>query len=79
MITFSKIGKYGRLGNQIFQYSMLFGLNNKIENFSYSDKMTAPIFISNYDPEIFKVFNIKTSLTEPQNNKKNLNFIEKKI
>lgn len=29
MITFTNIGNYGRFGNQIFQYSMLFGLANR--------------------------------------------------
>lgn len=79
MISFSKIGKYGRLGNQLFQYSMLFGLRNKIEKISSNNKMTAPIFISNYEPEIFKVFNIKTSLSRPQNYKNNLRYIEEKF
>lgn len=30
MITFSKIGKYGRIGNQMFQYAALIGISNKI-------------------------------------------------
>ena len=29
MITFSQIGNYGRFGNQLFQYAMLFGLAKK--------------------------------------------------
>lgn len=29
MITFSQIGNYGRFGNQLFQYAMLFGVANK--------------------------------------------------
>ena len=30
MITFSKLGKYGRLGNQLFQYAILIVIREKI-------------------------------------------------
>ena len=29
MITFSKLGKYGAMGNQLFQYAALFGISRK--------------------------------------------------
>ena len=29
MITFSKLGEYGRLGNQLFQYSILYSVGTE--------------------------------------------------
>lgn len=48
-ITFSKLGKHGRLGNQIFQFSLLFSLSKKFNKL---------ISLPNRNIELFKCFEL---------------------
>ena len=50
MITYEKLGKNGRLGNQMFQYAMLLGIQEKL---GYKI-----VFNENIDLELFKNFKI---------------------
>lgn len=64
MITFSKLGKYGRLGNQLFQYSCLYSLG-----YTKNIEINIPP-----DTEISKCFD----LTTKESVKKSKNIIREK-
>lgn len=71
MITNSKIGHYGRLGNQMFQYSLLYSVGKKnnyeivlpIENQKMVDGRFNPVINSNdrYGLDLFKCFDMATA------------------
>ena len=55
-ITFSALGKYGRLGNQMFQYALLVGVKEKIGAEIIMDPSL------NVPSSIFEYFNIKETV-----------------
>ena len=73
MISFSKIGNYGRLGNQLFQYSMLFGLQNYLKK----NNTNIDILTTNINAEIYKYFKISNKIQ--YNSKPFVRYLEKKF
>jgi hypothetical protein len=68
MITFTNLGNQGRLGNQMFQYSMLIGVANRLKT---------NIYIENKNISLFNTFDIINSPEQPQLNKYKNMFIFK--
>jgi len=66
MITFKKLGRYGNLGNSLFQYSTLLGVGHKL---NYNVKIpNNPTYYEdsyeNYNYSIFDGFDINTGILE---------------
>lgn len=64
MITFSKFGNYGRLGNQMFQYALLVGIHAKTGYSVIFDESSNLEFFRNFKitiPHFYNIVDIHTS------------------
>lgn len=70
MITFSAIGNYGRFGNQLFQYAMLFGVSKR-NGFDFGIPMNSQCTLGKvfegiqFIPSTDSLLSIKQTVVEP--------------